>query len=750
MSAPLFGQLFGPIAAPIVALSVCVVAASAAAEPAQTPAARPQGSDEAARPATGVEEVVVTAARTKSLESKTPIAVSVIGGATLVNAGINDPSLLPQYVPNFSIDPGNANRITIRGVTSFDTSTKGDPSAAFLLDGVNIARSDDIDVTFYDIDRIEVLRGPQGTLFGRNSTAGVVDVISKRPIDAYEGAVNATVGNYGTVLADAMVNIPVNDVLALRASAAYDRRDNYLYPEAGDPDRLGLARNDVSGRLQGLVTFSPKATLLLKVDYRDWSPDSTQTSVLQTNFFNLNNPTQPIYVGGSSRAERTLTYDQAIAPAQHNHTWGVSGELNWDLGPLALTYLGSHRETALNQDFNFFFFVADGIVETDHHSQDSHELRLATTGAGPLRAQFGLYYFGETGSQVEDVPLAGSIFGELATLTKAQSYAAFGQATYDLAPGLHLTAGLRYTHDRKSQIGGSTIQAGPVFNPATDLLFESAATADFNNVSWRTGLDYDLNAATMLYASVSTGYKAGGFNAGCLAGNTFGGRPCNQPVPANVLFYRPETLTSYEVGAKYHGLDNRLRLNADAFYYDYTDLQLQSIVILNGNPSGQITNAAKARVDGVELEGSWVPSERHRLEATVTYLDASYLNYFPLGLGAPPSYAGKALDNSPHFTASIGYTYTQPIAGLGTVAFNAYSHYSADYVVSSLTVPVQFRQPAYTKTNLSLTYRPPAGNRYVQVFVKNLEDKIQITSAALESVNITEPRTFGLRAGAAF
>jgi iron complex outermembrane receptor protein len=740
MSGSNLGRRLGPISF----LSACAFAASAAVAPARACAE----TDSNQKPV-GVEQVVVTAERTETLESKTPIALSVLGGTTLVTSGITDPSLLPQYVPNFSIDPGNANRITIRGVTSFDTSTKGDASAAFLLDGVNIARSDDIDVTFYDLDRIEVLRGPQGTLYGRNSTAGVVNVISRRPTNTYEASVNATAGTYGTVLADGMLNLPVNDVLALRAAIAYDRHDNYLYPKAGDPYALGLARDNTSGRLQGLVKLGEKASLLLKVDYRRWTPDATQTSVLQTNFFNLSNPTQPVYFDSSSRAQRTLTYDQAIAQTQNNHTWGVSGELNWDLGPLALTYLGSHRETALNEAFNFFFFFANGVHEVDNHSQDSHELRFATTGSGPLKAQFGLYYFRESDNQVSNVAFGPEFLSSLAA-PEAKSYAAFGQATYEVTPGLRLTAGLRYTHDQKSQTAGTAFQAGPVFNPATDTLQQTAADVSFHNTSWRLGADYDLDAASMLYATISTGYKAGGFNAGCLAGSTVAGKPCGQPLPANVLFYRPETVTSYEVGAKHHALDNRLRVNADAFYYDYSDLQLQTIVLLNGNPSGEISNAAKAKIYGLELDGTWVPSERHRLQATVAYLHATYEDYFPKGQGVPPSYAGKSLDNSPHVTISLGYTYTQPIAGPGTVAFDVYSHYSADYVVSSFTTPVQFRQPAYTKTNISLTYRPVVGRWYVQAFGKNLEDKIQITSAALQSVNITEPRTFGLRAGVEF
>ena len=730
----------------------CVSLPFASTAAAQT-ATPPNG---AAKPApassTTVEPIIVTAERVQTLENKTPIAVTVLSGGQLRSAGITDPSTLRDFVPNFAIDPGNNNRITIRGVTSFNTGPAGDPSAAFLLDGVYIARGEDTDINFYDIARIEVLRGPQGTLYGRNSTAGVVDVITNAPTDKYQGAINVTGGDYGTFLVDGMVNIPVGERLALRAAVGYDRQDNYLRPAPGDPITLGLARDDLSGRIEGLITLSNQASLLLKVDYRSWWPDSTQASVLQTNFFNLSDPTAPVYIPGSSEVQRTLTYDQSIRPAQNNDTWGVSGEFKWDLGPLALTYLGSHRETNLNEAFNFFFFGALGVYERDRHQQDSQELRFATTASGPFRAQFGAYYFREQGDNTEVSPIPGffPFLNEILSPTKATSYAGFGQATYDLTPKLHVTAGVRYTHDDKSQVGGEALQFTPTFNPATDLLFESKAHVTFDKVTWRAGLDYDLNANSLLYASVATGYKSGGFNAGCLPGSMFNGLMCNQPVPADILFYKPETLTAYEAGAKLRLADNTLQLNAAGFYYDYTNLQLQSIVQLNGLPSGQITNAAGVHVGGVELAAVYIPSSRHRLEASVNYLDAYYTNYFPLGVGVAPSYAGKPLDNAPKFTATLGYTYTQPLSVGGSVAFGVYTRYSSDYVVSSFTVPVQFRQPSFTKTNLTLTYRPDDDRWYIQAFVKNLEDHIQITSAALDSVNISEPRTFGVRVGAKF
>ncbi len=699
------------------------------------------------------EDIVVTAQRVESLASKTPIALTVLRGDDLDDQGVYDSSTLAQYVPNFQIDPGNTSRITIRGVTSFDFTGKGDPSAAFLLDGVYIARPADADIAFFDQARIEVLRGPQGTLYGRNSTAGVVNVISNRPTNEFEAALNAGVGNLGTLQADAMINIPVTDGFALRAAGSWDRHDNYLFPAAGDPIELGDSRDELSARVQGLITFSSDASLLIRGDYRELGADSIQSSVLLTNFFNLTDPLNPRYFDSDSRIQRTLTYNQAIAGSESGHNWGLAAEFNWNLGPVELTYLGSHRETDLDQTSSFFFFVATPVFIADQHSQDSHELRLATTGNGPFRAQVGVYYFKE---RVETTTLSVlppgfgfGFFNIIENPTKARSYAAFGQATFDITPELHLTGGLRYTRDRKSRVGGSALQFGPVFNPATDFLTPDDAAVEFDKVTWRLGIDYDLNANSLLYASVSTGYKSGGFNGGCLPAPG-----CTNPNA--FLFYEPETLTAYEIGAHLRFDNNRLQFNAAAFYYDYTNLQLLSIVTLNGAPSGQITNAAAAEVMGVELDATYVPNARHRLQAAVTFLDADYVDYFPLGAGNPPSFAGRPLDSSPEFTLSGGYTYTQPIGSNYSLLFNVYSRYSSSYVGTGFTTAVQYRQPSFTKTNLTLTFRPNDERWYVQLFARNLENDIQITNVvvaspfAVGSANISEPRTFGVRTGIRF
>ena len=749
MKTPIVALLTGVILVPFMPFAGAVADPTSETVAATDPAAAtPAATGETG----GIEPIVVTAERQESVASKTPIALTVLSGTDLYNSGITDPSTLRDFVPNFAIDPGNENRISIRGITSFDTTPKGDPSAAFMLDGVYIARSSDTDVTFFDLARIEVLRGPQGTLYGRNSTAGVVNVISNRPTDTFEAGANATVGDFGTYQADGFVNMPVADWLSLRASVAYDRRDSYLRPDPGDPIPLGTARDDISTRLQGLISFSQNASLLLKFDYRNTDADSAEvSSVLQTNFFNISNPAAPQYINRGSTYQRTMTFDQAIAPFKRADSSGISAEFNWDLGPLTLTYLGSYRDTRLNEAFTYYLFLPAANTDQERHVQDSQELRFAIKDLGPIKAQFGAYYFREDNQELLSSTLPPGFgfayFGQFENPITAKSNALFGQATYDVTTALHLTAGLRYTHDDKSQSGGEALQLAQTFNPATDILTsEDLEKVSFSKTTWRGAVDYDLNDHSLVYASVSTGYKSGGFNSGCLPGSLYNETPCKTPVPADTLFYRPETVTAYEIGAKLLLADNTLQLNAATFYYDYTDLQLQSVVILNGAPAGEITNAAKARDTGVELDALYVPDAHNRIQAAFTYLDAHYVDFFPLGVGNPPSYAGRPLDNAPRYTFSIGYTYSLPVWNNGNLDLSVYSKYTDDYVVTLFSPPTQFQQPTFTKTDLTVTYRPNE-RWHVQAFARNLENKIQITSAGPQTVNISEPRTFGMRAG---
>lgn len=698
-------------------------------------------------------DIVVTAQRTQSLASRTPIALSAIAGDTLRTSGVTNPTALGDQVPNLAITRANGLQITIRGITSSDGSEKGDPSAAFLLDGIYIARPQVQETSFFDIARVEVLRGPQGTLYGRNTTAGVVNVISNKPSHAFEATVNGTYGNFGTVQADAMINVPVNDWLALRASGSYDRRDSYLRPSAGERFDFDPFKKNLSGRLQALIEPNSDVSLLLKADYSSLKGNPLQ-SVRGIRFFNVTNPREPVRLPASSKELRTLGYLTAQQGDMDNETWGVSGELNWDLGPIAMTYLGSYREFTRDEAYTQLLATPVPATFEGTYRQNSQELRFATTGDGPLKLQAGAYYFREKSGisfflrdALPGVPFYG--FPQDPVINK--TYAFFAQGTYSLTERLRATLGARYSHDDKSRIGGTVRQQTPVYNPATDSVLINAAAVTSSKVTYRAGVEYDAGDTSLLYGTFSTGYKAGGFNDGCEAGAVINGTLCNQVRPLDVLYYKPETLSAYEVGLKTRFAGNAVRLNASAFFYDYKNLQLNQLTIVNGGPSSVTSNAAKARVKGVEVEATLTPSERNRVDLTFTYLDAHYVDYQPLRATNPAlSYAGRSLDRSPKVVVAAGYSYTLPV-GEGDIVFGVRTRLSDSYVLTAFSTPAQYVQPSFTQTDVTATYNAPGRKWYVQAFGKNLEDQVNITATDSRGYMTTsDPRTYGVRGGVRF
>jgi iron complex outermembrane receptor protein len=693
------------------------------------------------------DDIIVTALRTESRASQTPVALSVIEPRQLRDHDVTDISTLDTLVPSLSIDRNNGIQITIRGVTSSDGTEKGDPSAAFLLDGIYIARPQAQDVSLFDLERIEVLRGPQGTLYGRNATAGVINVISARPIQAFAAGFDASYGNFDARNATGMVNFPVDDRVALRAAVNYDRRDSFIRRGAGGAS-LDPARDNLSGRLSALIDLSPGAELLLRADYASIK-GATAGAVSLGNFFVLPvmADTDPRIVKLSSREQRTMSWPERPTSRDSN-SWGLTADLKWDLGPLDLAYLGSYRRMKRDEQGSFLFGTHDSTYDGKYW-QNSQELRLALN-QGRLRGQIGAYYFKEK-SQVGFFILAPEALGFPPNATRAgfaqdptisESYAAFGEATFDVTPRLHVTGGVRFTHDRKTRRGATLFDLD---DGSTITLQVNDARRTFGKTTWRLGLHYDLTDAGIVYATASTGYKAGGFNDGCEIGK---GTAC--ALPADALYYDPETLTAYEAGVKLRFAADRLRLNAALFHYDYSNLQLSQISNVCGGPCQVTTNAARAKVDGVEAEATFVPSDRHRLDLGATYLDARYDRFFPI---ENISFSGKQLDHTPKFTASAAYRYTQPLHNGGSIAAAARIRFSDHFMLTDLTPRVQFRQPHYHATDLSLTYNAPKDRFYVQAFVDNLENEIILSTATADfggTATFNDPRRYGVRTGVRF
>jgi iron complex outermembrane receptor protein len=703
-------------------------------------------------------EVVVTAQRTASLASRTPVAMSVLSGEQLRDTGADSPANLGSRLPNVHIDQAFSGlRLTVRGISNSDTTDKGDPSAAFMLDGVYIARPNGQSGNFLDIDRIEVLRGPQGTLYGRNTTAGLINVISNVPTDRLEGALGVEVGTYSRRKVDGVVNVPVNDMLSLRAAVSQTRHEAYLKNGQGTPLSPGMDQDDRDARLSARLKLGSDATLVLRYDY-DHAEGNNDRFVPDTNFFTGVASGKPVYRDSTTDQRLTNSFRPPnMTPVQgwqDRETQGLSADLSWKLGPATVYYLASHRKLDQEIRQNYYYRVAPtvalGVINNydGNNEQDSHELRIATNGAGPISAQGGLYYFSETSNTAyafQGLQAVGlTPYYAFPLQTEARSRAIFGQLTWRVQDDLRLTVGARRTEDDKDRVGSTDFQQGAVFNPATDRRLLNAAELDTARTTWRLGAEYDLLPTTLLYGSLATGYKAGGFNDGCIAGTVALGISCPaaSAVSASALYYQPEELRAYEAGVKSRLLGGRVTVNAAAFLYDYTNLQLSGTAIVSGAPRILTGNAGVARSRGIELDGEVRVGSNGRLSYGATVLDAHYVSYNPT---AAVSWAGRKLDRAPSHVYTLGYEHRFSMFG-GQLHAGVFSRRSGDYAITIPSQLLEYRIPAHTSTDATLRYAPMGGAWSVLARVRNLENSVR--PSLIDSFGMTTPtapRTADLR-----
>jgi len=704
-------------------------------------------------------EVLVTAQRIAAPESRTPVAMSVLTGAQLDKLGIDNAAGIGKRLPNVHLDGApDGLRITIRGVSNSDATEKGDPSAAFMQDGIYIARPQSQTLGFLDVDRIEVLRGPQGTLYGRNTTAGVVNVISNAPVQHWEGAASLALGNFHSRVATGMLNLPVNEQLAVRAAVAVNKHDSYLRNGQGTGYELGQDGDDRAARLSAKLALGQSASLLLRLEHATQN-GNIDNIVPDTNFYQGVAAGKPVWFDAGTNARLTNAFKPFNTRLEqgynHKSADGIGAELSWNLGPVTLDYLGSHRKNEHDFLANFYYRVQPTVAIGVHEDfwgqqrQDSHELRLSSNGSGPLKAQGGAYYFREESHQLyvfRDLQLVKLppyyVFPHGPTVSRSK--AAFGQLTYSVTPLLRTTAGLRYTDDDKSRVGSTNFQQAREFNPATDFKLLNDATLGSHKTTWKLGAEYDVAPSTMAYASIATGYKSGGFNDGCLAGSSALGIPCPAAiaVPAGTLFYQPETLKSWEAGLKSRFWDRRASLNLAVFKYDYTNLQLSGVAIVASAPRFVTQNAGAASVKGLELDGQVRATSSDSITYALTLLDAHYVNYKPNGL---VSWAGEPLDRAPHSVLNLGWEHTFHLPGAAAVA-GIHARRSAAYNISVPSQLLQYRVPSRTASDLVLAYRPDGASWSLMAHIKNLENKVQpVTIDSFGMVAPSDPRTFDIR-----
>lgn len=674
-----------------------------------------------------LKEVTVTAQKRVQASSKVPLALSVVDGEDIKSKGVSTLANITDLVPNVMMGVGNANgmEITIRGIGSSDNTERGDPEAAFHIDGVYIGRPQGAGATFFDVERVEILRGPQGTLYGRNANAGAINVIPNKPSNKFEGTVATEVGNWGSTKLEGMVNVPVSEDFALRAVVSQQKHDGYA-DTANATTGFSQDRDDknnLSGRIQGLMRFSPTASLRVAID-------TSHDTGAGRAMYDITNGVLP--------TSRTL--NTQVEGKLNNKSSGLVSELKYGLGTTDLVYLFGHRESDRSEVNSLGAAPSVYATYGETFKQDSHELRLSSADAGALQWVLGAYYYKEVGHNLDlDVLLPAAFGGGRAIHfvqdpATSESTAVFGQATYALSPVLRATLGLRTTTDNKAREGQTRV--GPTDTPIG--VVGNSAAGKWTSSTYHVGAEYDLSPTQMAYATVSTGFKAGGFNDG----NGVVGDPNYNAS----LYYKPETITSYEAGVKGRFFGNRVQLGASAFYYDYADLQKSAAV----NNSLVTVNAGQASVSGVELEGRAKVGEAGRVNFAIGLLSAKYKQYTaPNG----QDLAGQSLDRAPDTTITLGYTHNWDLSSGARLSAYAGTRYSTSYVLSDTGTQTQaprfYTQESFTRSDVTLNYSSVDDRWSAEAFVKNIEDKGQVaslfTNGGSSYATLTDPRTVGIR-----
>jgi len=719
----------------------------------------------AERSSATLETVVITAEKHRADVQKTADSVAVIPGDGAMRRGLTQ---LDQVMPMVGavklLEGEDGPTFYIRGIGTGVPGNIGDPEVSLNIDGIYQSEPEFARGGLYDVSRVEVLRGPQGTLYGRNAVAGVVNVITNDPDFAYSGGVSAGIGAYDLFQAQGFVNLPLSDTLALRAAFGIENHAGYLSNGADD-------MRVQSGRLKLLWQPSDRTRLVLATDYtHEGGEGEGEIQVhppIPSGF--VTNPAYPggiNFLGDSFHSSNPWTSPDPNTTTRHTNFWSVYARLDWNLGFANLTALPAYRSYSY-QCRNCW------RSETDQNQwaaerQTSVELRLASEPGSSVTWLAGLYYL-DANAPTRGQNLnpgfdsftdpAVQVNEQAQTEYSSKSYAAFGQATYPLSRTLRLTAGLRYTEDQKAEQGyalsrlGNTIIAcstDPAKNPppwpsSVSCLFDPGPSATWDAVTYTAGIAADVGASSMLYAKVSSGYKAGGFFQGAVPNS-----------------YKPEHLTSYEIGSKNRFFGGRLQINADAFYYDYRDYQVYYLGFINPASAdifGILTlNAPGATVYGADIEARYRITARDEIDAAIYPLRARFgALVVPSPVGGPPvggTYSGFPLPFAPQWSANLAYQHNWDLGAHGALTTRIETHLETATWVTFDEKPGT-RQPPYSASNIYFTYDIPNGRWSLTAYVRNMENAAVLANgqngpAGLVTADIAPPRTYGFQLTAMF
>jgi iron complex outermembrane recepter protein len=686
-----------------------------------------------------LEQIVVTAQKKEESLQSAAVSVTVLKGNDIGNFGVTDPDALQSQMPGVQFMNSDLTNTIIRGVGTYNNQPNVDAAVAWNIDGAYAAHQEANPPILFDIDRIEVLRGPQGTLYGRNSNGGSINVITGAPVlGEFQEKISVGAGNFDSKQSEFVINLPVAEYVAVRAAFASDFNKGY-YQDGSD------SKDNYAGRVRVLYEPSDRFNIIATGEWSSvhdgneglsYCPPVARASVpacqsvawVPYQGYGLPGNFDKYGTGGPIGMNPGFVH-------RDNDSFYVEWNYKWDLA--ALTSISNWHKYQ-RQELEVWDFESYSPLHDDRLI--TQEFRLASVGKSRLDWVAGLYYSNEHSNGLERF---GTQIGapNYQTFQEQSDYgvqggvvtseAAFGQVTYSIIDPFRVKGGLRYTNEKKALPGS----AGADLNTADPVIVQTGATLKTDKLTWLAGTEYDVAKDNMLYAKVSTGFKSGTVNA----------------VPAGIgvpPVTSPEQITAYEIGSKNRFLDNRLEVNAEAFHYTYTGYQT---VIVATDPTGFFpgnffpsVNSQKARFDGGEIESHYKIEEHTQFDLALSVLTAKHTEF------VTPTFdwSGHRVEDAPPKTIIAGLSHDFLLPNGGSLIGKITTNLVAGYFNQDSNLPGTYTN-SYTNTSAFLTYKHPLGHWSITGWVRNLENYavINVAQGQVErpgfNVFLYPPREYG-------
>jgi iron complex outermembrane recepter protein len=711
---------------------------------AQETAAEKSGGD-------ALAEVVVTASRREETVQKSALAIVAITGDQARQAGLVQVTDLSNLVLGLQISTnGGMSQIYMRGIGDYSANPLANPGVAFNSDGVYVGRPQAVNSNFYDVQRIEVLKGPQGTLYGRNSSGGDINLITNSPnFDGVNGTLNVESGNYDLFHIDGALNIPLSDTLSIRTAFNKISRDGYLTDGTDDDQEEGL-------RIKTLWHPNEDVSLLVNLDGEKVWGKGTGYVYLPTP--PGASPWEAISSARSNAYFASFPGSEGVIPMgtdsnTNNKFWNASAQLDWNLGFATLTVIPAYR----HGDTETLSYDAQRNLLTDEFDQETFEARLAHS-TDAVKWVAGIYFFHEKDPGEIHIDVGPTVlYTKIPYNPSGTSWAAFSEATWSLTDRFRLITGGRGTTEKRQLNGVFYISPDGGASYIDHENFNGDVT--FNSFTWKAGAEYDIAPENMAYFTASTGFKAGGLT--------------QTTSPDNV--YQPEKVLAYELGSRNRFYDEKLQVNLEAFYWKYKDQQQSHLTFDDTGSVNFLTqNAGDADIYGLDADIIARITRHDTLHVTGEYDHTHYSEFiFPVpavlfnpastgcrDIGTIPGpflplaqidCSSFSLPHAPEWTGLIDYTHYIDLPSGATIALGTSARFSS-WTWLAVDFSPEERAPSFHIFNADISYTSSSKNWSVTGYARNINNGTEYTGGVqsaqvpqLFTATINAPRTYGVQ-----